>query len=463
MNPANLDKVQQTLTSMNQRGKGAGSGSLGMEGGGGASHQSSSSSSSSSSGSQSQRSQQDDHTHANISIDVAAGSWQTTNGSNMAPTTVRDSAEFSTTSETEMVVEKDLTGQFRDVARSFQSQESNHSRGGVGRGGVGVLGEGEEKKNSQPQRSVGVAGDDKSDDDDLDDDRGLESLPGTYEEIYEISNRNRKRNKEKKRQRDGDDGDEAADVPQVAVASKGGTKPGKTGTAVSTNQSRTASSSSFSSSANKASDTEFKRMGDRLFDESIYFAHASMQSGGDAAGGGIFIVIYCHLLSQSYIVTYCHSCRPLLLPNSHTLLSTRAHPLIPHHNHTITKHTLIPLIPVFPPSLPGTAADMEGTLDFAEKVGWMAKSDRQATKDAHLEEQMAHADSHQVITSSPSLPPHPAPLSQAPSPFSRRVLIVHPHNPLLITTPLSSYPPPSHPTTPHQVRYVNVSYFILTF
>ena len=38
---------------------------------------------------------------------------------------------------------------------------------------------------------------------------------------------------------------------------------------------------------------------------------------------------------------------------------------------------------------------MEGTLDFAEKVGWMAKSDRQATKDAHLEEQLAHADSHQ--------------------------------------------------------------------
>ena len=284
VNAANLDKVQQTLTSMNQRGKGSESMAMVGSGGGSTSQPPSSS--------QSQKSQLDDQINsAHISIDVAAGSWQTTNGQNMDSTTVRDSAEFSTTSETEMMVEKDLTGQFRDVSRSFQSQGSNHSHRGVGHGGVGtgvnVLGEGEEKKDSQ--RFVG--GDDKSDEDDIDDDGGLESLPGTYEEIYEISNRNRKRNKEKKRQRDGDDGDEAADVPQVAIA-KGGVKPGKSGTAGSTNQSRTtvasSSSSSSSSSASMAAcDPEFKRMGDRLFDESIYFAHASMQSGGDATGGGI--------------------------------------------------------------------------------------------------------------------------------------------------------------------------------
>ena len=210
VNAENLDKVQQTLASMNQRGKG--SGSMNVEGAGGSGGGGVSQQHSSSGLNRSQRSQ-DDHTttNAHISIDVAAGSWQTTTDNNVtSSTTLRDSAEFSA-SETEMVVEKDLTGQFRDVSRSFQSQDSH---GRTGTTGGNVLGEGEEKKDSHDVHR-GVGGDDKSDEDDLDDDRGLESLPETYEEIYEISNRNRKRNKEKKRQRDGDDGDDGADVPQV--------------------------------------------------------------------------------------------------------------------------------------------------------------------------------------------------------------------------------------------------------
>ena len=92
-----------------------------------------------------------------------------------------------------------------------------------------------------------------------------------------------------------------------------------------------------------------------------------------------------------------------------TTNTTLVHPLISYYHHT----TMLPPVTHYyyhtttlpPLSLSGTAADMEGTLDFAEKVGWMAKTDRQAVKDAHVEEQLAHADSHQVTNPVTPLPP----------------------------------------------------------
>ena len=209
-----------------------------------------------------------------------------------------DPSDIDISAEKVVKVEKDLTCQFRDASSS--------------QGSGAVLGEGEGKRDS------GV--DEKSDDDEYDDELGLESLPGSYEEIYEISNRNRKRNKEKKRQRDGDDGDES-EVTQAAALTKG-TKPAAPVSAAAAEKGPVAAavrSSSSSSAPTSSHDKEMKRMGARLFDENIYFSHASESA----------------------------------------------------------------------------AADMEGTLDFAEAIGWMARCDRQAIKEAHHDEQMAHADSHQ--------------------------------------------------------------------
>ena len=53
----------------------------------------------------------------------------------------------------------------------------------------------------------------------------VDSVPGTYEEIYEISNRNRGRNKEKKRQRDEDE--EEAEGSTAGERDKGGGRGGR--------------------------------------------------------------------------------------------------------------------------------------------------------------------------------------------------------------------------------------------
>jgi hypothetical protein len=113
----------------------------------------------------------------------------------------------------------------------------------------------------------GAARDD--DEGDTDDDNVLDTVPRTYEEIYEISNRNRKRNKEKKRQRDTEDDDAGGDNEGAAASSQSSVSASNTG--------RGGHSAASSVNANKM-DTH---MGERLFDESIYFSCAAAAGQGN--------------------------------------------------------------------------------------------------------------------------------------------------------------------------------------
>jgi hypothetical protein len=88
----------------------------------------------------------------------------------------------------------------------------------------------------------------------------LLSVPKSFEEIYEISNRNRKRNKERKRQRDGEEGDNAT----ICTA----------GTSRSDPAGRSSVDSGIVSSVS-SSFTSQRNFGSMVFDESAYFTSTS--------------------------------------------------------------------------------------------------------------------------------------------------------------------------------------------
>ena len=132
-------------------------------------------------------------------------------------------------------------------------------------------------------------------------DASVESVPKSFAEIYEISNRNRKRNKERKRVRDGEDGEDSSatgrsqDSVGYAVGVVAATVDGDDAAVAATATTSTSATIVKNTASTSSNIQRLSRSLDApIFDESVYFDARAVGNSDGAISKGKLHASSCH-------------------------------------------------------------------------------------------------------------------------------------------------------------------------